>query len=335
MADKPEAEEESEIPQIFSISRRTFFRRTAAGAIGGLALRETPPAEAKSQTSAKKDSTKSTASRVRQFIAQQPFLSPPREVFPVLDGDQSRLIAISEGGWLALWSFDQPNRPRHTGSGDCCPPPTLAKTAKGFRAPEGKPFSLAESGLAIAWYKGSGAVAVEYKDHKGPLVTLPKERGTPLCLGLGINGEALAVGYDKGGILVFDLRGGAVKLVGEFHDGSLQEEFLCAEQEPCSRGQAMVCACDLVSAMSEARESTTISQYDSRTGSVTSSTAPCGTPLPPNAICLCNCVRSPARTIAYEYCSCDQVCSCDTVCTCNTVSTTYTYTYTYTYWYPN
>ncbi|MEO8355192.1 MAG: SH3 domain-containing protein [Chloroflexota bacterium] len=54
-------------------------------------------------------------------------------------------------------------------------------------------------------------------------------------------------------------------------------------------------------------------------------TMPCGSPLPPGAKCVCDCVTVPA-------CSCDayvapQHCSCDTVCTCDKQGGHY--------WYPN
>ncbi len=93
-------------------------------------------------------------------------------------------------------------------------------------------------------------------------------------------------------------------------------------------------------------------------------TVPCGTPIPPGATCICNCVASsitypgtemictcntitvPVGTSLYgnytcvcntivvgTVCSCDSVCTCDSVCSCNNHRSTYTY-YT-TYWHPN
>jgi uncharacterized protein YraI len=48
---------------------------------------------------------------------------------------------------------------------------------------------------------------------------------------------------------------------------------------------------------------------------------PCGAPIPPGAVCVCNCVEVPA-------CSCEgyTACDCDTFCSCESV---------YHYWYPN
>lgn len=65
-------------------------------------------------------------------------------------------------------------------------------------------------------------------------------------------------------------------------------------------------------------------------------TQPCGSPIPPGAICTCNCVAVPTCSCV-GHCSCDAVCacvgdcSCDQVCTCDTIcSCVGTH-----YWYPN
>ena len=52
-------------------------------------------------------------------------------------------------------------------------------------------------------------------------------------------------------------------------------------------------------------------------------TLPCGSPIPPNAVCTCNCVSVPA--LEPTFCSCDTVCTCDRVCTCDGAGH---------YWYP-
>ena len=56
-------------------------------------------------------------------------------------------------------------------------------------------------------------------------------------------------------------------------------------------------------------------------GTYKESTLPCGSPIPPGAICKCNCipVSSPRSygTGSYgTYCSCNRVCTCNKVCTC-------------------
>jgi WD40 repeat protein len=73
-------------------------------------------------------------------------------------------------------------------------------------------------------------------------------------------------------------------------------------------------------------------------------TLPCGSPIPPGAVCTCNCVPG-AITIprghiqrynTFGYCTCDLICTCNTVCTCQSVSRGGGgYTYYISYWYPN
>ena len=81
-------------------------------------------------------------------------------------------------------------------------------------------------------------------------------------------------------------------------------------------------------------------------------TQPCGSPIPPGAVCICNCVpgfmsipKNHSQIFNSEgYCTCDLYCTCHTVCTCNTVCTCQSVGggssgrsggYYTTYWYPN
>jgi hypothetical protein len=52
-------------------------------------------------------------------------------------------------------------------------------------------------------------------------------------------------------------------------------------------------------------------------------TMPCGSPLPPGANCICDCVAAP---VGGFICTCHDICTCHTVCSC--VGATH-------YWYPN
>lgn len=72
-------------------------------------------------------------------------------------------------------------------------------------------------------------------------------------------------------------------------------------------------------------------------------TLPCGSPIPPGAICTCNCVPGAVaipqhHTQKYNglgQCTCDLICTCNTVCTCQSVGQgSYGGHYT-SYWYPN
>jgi hypothetical protein len=67
-------------------------------------------------------------------------------------------------------------------------------------------------------------------------------------------------------------------------------------------------------------------------------TQPCGSPIPPGAVCICNCVAVPTCSCV-GHCSCDTVCSCvghtactcDQVCTCDKICSCVGHHY----WYPN
>ncbi len=72
------------------------------------------------------------------------------------------------------------------------------------------------------------------------------------------------------------------------------------------------------------------SKYESKYESIRYSlngktfTVPCGTPIPPGAVCICNCVPASSFT-KNATCTCDKVCVCNTVCTCDTVCSCVSY----------
>lgn len=69
-------------------------------------------------------------------------------------------------------------------------------------------------------------------------------------------------------------------------------------------------------------------------------TLPCGSPIPPGAVCVCNCVPGAMvvpknHSQKYDiqgYCTCDLICTCNTVCTCQSVGGG---GHVISYWYPN
>jgi WD40 repeat protein len=75
-------------------------------------------------------------------------------------------------------------------------------------------------------------------------------------------------------------------------------------------------------------------------GRTISYTLPCGSPIPPGAVCVCNCVpgamaipkHHSSRYDSAGYCTCDLICTCNTVCTCQSVGGG---GYSISYWYPN
>jgi hypothetical protein len=61
-------------------------------------------------------------------------------------------------------------------------------------------------------------------------------------------------------------------------------------------------------------------KYTNEFGQEFTFTLPCGSEIPPGAVCICNCVAVPCSCVAYVPCSCDgyvAVCTCDTVCSCD------------------
>jgi hypothetical protein len=156
---------------------------------------------------------------------------------------------------------------------------------------------------------------------------MPHERGHVVTLGLGADGSALAVALELGGILLFDLRGEAEELLGEYFDADIGINHVCAPDDPCADWNALPCACDVVHADVREQSGTVVSLYDRLTGQVTTSVLPCGSAIPSGAVCLCNCVAVPIYQISATICTCNLVCTCDTVSTSTG--------YTYTYWYPN
>jgi hypothetical protein len=72
-------------------------------------------------------------------------------------------------------------------------------------------------------------------------------------------------------------------------------------------------------------------------------TLPCGSPIPPGAVCVCNCVPGSlamptghTQQFAGTVCTCDLICTCNTVCTCQSVGNRGGgYSYYVSYWYPN
>ena len=72
-------------------------------------------------------------------------------------------------------------------------------------------------------------------------------------------------------------------------------------------------------------------------------TLPCGSPMPPGAVCICNCVPGELampENYTQHYnsggsCTCDLICTCNSVCTCQSVGRGGYGGYSTAYWYPN
>jgi hypothetical protein len=313
---------DDQAPKILKLSRRGFLGRTAAAAAGGtLAGRA---------ANAKKTTTKreTTLERFRLFIEARAFKYPADELYPVLTGADPRLVATSTDDWLGIWALDTPDRPRFKGKKRGADTVTIVSSARPFRRLPDTVSAVSEDSNVQAWLEAEPMrVQVIWKDERALSVPLPDDRGQVQALGLGPDGAGLAVALEVGGILLFDLRGGSPELVSEFQDADIAVNHVLQVGEDAGRWDFAPCVCDIVSAQTETKEGATVSQYNRETGAVTTTTLPCGSPVPGGAICVCNCVAAPVYDAVRTICTCNLVCTCDTVSTGTT--------YTYTYWYPN
>ncbi len=63
----------------------------------------------------------------------------------------------------------------------------------------------------------------------------------------------------------------------------------------------------------------TIEIKDNRGVVIKRETLPCGSPIPPGAICTCNCIpvrSAPSYPRTYRTCTCVPVCTCNKICVC-------------------
>jgi hypothetical protein len=84
------------------------------------------------------------------------------------------------------------------------------------------------------------------------------------------------------------------------------------------------CTCNSVAVTSETNQRMT-QVWDSERQSWLTQTLPCGSPLPPGSICVCNCVSAAASPLW------NTVCTCNLVCVCNPQGSSGGYTLRY--WY--
>ena len=313
-------------PKIIKLSRRGFLGRTAAAAAGGtLAARGARGTGNSESTTTKREAT---LERFRLFIEPRAFKHPVRELYPVLTGNDPRLVATSSNDWLGIWSLETPHQPRFKGKQRGNDTVQIVSSPLPFRRLPGTVTAVSEDGDVAAWYEPKPQRAqVIWRSGTALTIPLPDDRGQAVALGLGPDGAGLAVAMEVGGILLFDLRGAAAELVGEFQDAGIAVNHVAEVGEDTRRWSFAPCVCDIVSAQSDTKEGTTVSRYDRATGTVTTMTLPCGAAVPAGAVCVCNCVAAPIYDVVRTICTCDLVCTCDTVSTGTT--------YTYTYWYPN
>lgn len=309
-------------PRIVKVDRRRFLGRVAAtaalGAAGGGAA----------GGAGDRAREQKTLDRFRLFVETRAFTHPVRDVYPALNNESPRLIAVSTDRWLGIWALDKAGEPRFKGRQRRRGDVRLARPATGHRRPEGEPSTVSEDGNVVAWLDGTTKeIRVAWANGRIETVSLPTDRGATVVLGLGADGAGLAVAMELGGILVFDLRE-EPRIVAECADSEISVHHVCEPDERCDQWSFAPCLCDVVNALQDGEYSgAAVSNYDRQTGTMTTSTLPCGAAVPAGAVCVCDCVAAPASTVNVTICTCDLVCTCDAVAT--------TTTYTYTYWYPN
>lgn len=315
-------------PRVIKINRRRFFGRSlptvAAGAAAAGAI-----SSGQSTAKSKRERKERTLDRYRLFIEQRAFKYPVAEIYPSLDGPEPRVIATSTDGWLGIWKLDEPGRPVFKGKRRDADDIQLARSERPFRRLPAGVAAGSESGRVVAWYERRGRrVEIEHQDGRKLSVRLPEERGHVVAIGLGGDGSSLGVAMELGGVLLFDVAEAVGTLIGELFDSDIGINHICEPEDPCSSWNALPCACDVVHADVRSQEGSVVSTYDRQTGRVSTTVLPCGSGIPVNAICVCNCVSVPIFKISATICTCNLVCTCDTVATS-------TGGYTYTYWYPN
>jgi DNA-binding Lrp family transcriptional regulator len=303
----------AEEPRILKVDRRWFLGRTfAAAAVAG--------SLSASQVQAKRTEAKEekTLDRFRFFVEPRAFTAQIKELYPVLEDPDPRLVATSDTYWLAIWDIDTHHQPRFKGRQRDQRNAPLVRRVRGFKKPRGKISAVSEDGAVVAAYEHlKRRVRIDWKEGRTASVSVPEDRGLAKVLGLGPDGSGLAVAMELGGVLVFDLREPEVEFLGEYVDPKLDIHRVCVLDEDCSQWNFAPCVCDVVSPdTTGGAEGAVVSQYDRVTGLVTTQTLPCGSPMPPGVICVCNCVSTPASVSSGSH----TICTCNLVCTCDMVS---------------
>jgi len=251
---------------------------------------------------------------------------PDRKQFATLEGHDDNVYALvisADGKFLASGSADRSTRL--------------------WSLPDGKLIAtLQEYGgtvLSVAITQDSKVLASASSDHTIKLWTMPhgkllatlEEHNSPVyALAITPDGKTLASG--AGEIKLWSLPGG--KLLCTLDDQRIKSGIRTLAISPDGKTLAaghtngMVILWDLErrSFLSflfdpKANETDAISYniFDRITGRTVTFTLPCGSPIPPGAVCTCNCVpgtyRPPSSGGGYPsgggtYCACNKVCTC-------------------------
>lgn len=276
--------------------------------------------------------------------------------------DSSQLAAAGEGGLIELWDWRSKALlwSKETGStimglqfapdgkmliaGDADGSIKFWDVAKAKRADklEGKSgavlsLCLSHDGLLLAW-AGSDTPKVKLWDveSREVIASVPHPAEFVTRIAISPDGRWLASIGDAPQVLVIDVASGEVAHTLEGTSGDMRSVAFKPDGKLLATGDAQgsiafyetdtfdpnpaYCLFD-PEATSEESEANVYRVTDSF-GITRTYTLPCGAPIPPGAICTCDCVPGtfavpgPARPSGGGFCTCDEVCTCVPVCIC-------------------
>lgn len=271
--------------------------------------------------------------------------------------DGRLLVAGGRAGKLGAWTDPAvvPPRPRAGARGErgrrTEPPAPTVKLAPAGSASSVKAISITQDGNSVLTAHAGRNLQVWSLPDSGAVRQFEAGPGEPYCLAIRPQQDLFAVGSEKPDVALWPLGGAdatpralaghmaAVRAVAITPDGSL---LISGSDDKTIRlwslpdGEFLRVLVDLES-NTKSVEGVTYQGTDIY-GRTLMFTLPCGSPIPPGAVCVCNCVPgSLAVPDNYSqkynssgYCTCDTVCTCNTICTCQSVGGRQL-----TYWYPN
>lgn len=235
----------------------------------------------------------------------------------VISPDSRTLVSGSEDRTIKLWDL---------------PAGTLRQSLKGHTdsiyalaiTPDGHTLaSGSEDQTIMLWNLSSGTFRQTLKGHTGAI----------RALAISPDGHTLASGSEDKSVKLWDLPAGELSKTLNGHTDTIYALAISPDGRTlatgsgdqtikmwdCPSGKFKTCLVDLAAIQPDIKGMT----YQERNeyGQPVTYTRPCGSPIPPGATCICNCVpgtygtaSSEQRNIGYTYCSCNKVCVCIPVC---------------------
>lgn len=199
-------------------------------------------------------------------------------------------LGVGMSAGVAMLLLDSPGhtaerkkaQTQQKGQGKTSPP--VKAHMKGVRA-----LAITSDGKMLASGSGDKTIKLWTLPEGRLLTTLTGHADSVRALTITPDGKMLASGHGKGFLIIWDLGRRSFR------------SFLFdpAANTPDTKGL-------------------TYNVYDRITGQTMTYTLPCGSPIPPGATCMCNCVPgtapAPSRVESgggtYTYCTCNKICTC-------------------------